>query len=151
MPDFSQLMNQPAGQAKKPKVLVVGNYSAIIKSYELIEAPAGKDYKTIIRFHVGLIGWPDSATEEDKQQEQMDGSFKPIDLAKRQLRRDFYDNSMYRLDEFIRSCGIEPNGRSYAEVLPELTGAQIVAEVQQYLNGKTNELGNQIGNMTGAK
>lgn len=151
MPDFSALMKRPAGQAKPPKVLAAGNYSGVIKGFEILPAPAGKDYSTIIRFPVGLLDWPETATDEDKTQDSGDGVQKPIDLSKRQLRRDFYDSSLHRLDEFIRSCNIEPAGRSYEEVLPELTGCQVTAEVQQYLNQRTNELGNQIGNLTGAK
>lgn len=156
MPDFNKLLSRPAGVAKPPKVLVPGNYPAVIKGHEIVQAPPGKDYDMIIRFPVGLTGWPDTATDEDKTQETGEGTGKPLDLSKRQLRRDFYANSedvnsTKRLDDFIRSCGIEPAGRSYQEVLPELTGAHVIAEVQQYLNQRTNELGNQIGGLTGAK
>lgn len=151
MPDFSKLMNRPAGVAKAPKVLVPGTYPGIIKGHEVLPGPAGKDYDTIIRFPVGLTDWCDTAGEDDKAQ---DG--KNIDLSKRQLRRDFYANtedvnSTKRLDDFIRSCGIEIAGRPYSEVLPELTGARVQVEVQQYLNQRTNELGNQIGNLVGAQ
>lgn len=149
MPDFSKLLSTPAGQAKAPKVLVPGNYPGIIKSHELLPAPEGKDYTGIIRFHIGLTDWPDTATEDDKNQETGTGETKPIDLSKRQLRRDFYDNSLKRLDDFIRSCGVDMTGKSYQEVFPELTGCRVTAEVQQYLNQRTNELGNQIGNLTG--
>lgn len=150
MPDFSKLLSRPAGQAKSPKVLIPGNYPGVVKSHEILPAPEGKDYEFIVRFHVGLTGWPDSATEDDKMQDLGDG-LKPIDLSKKQLRRDFYDSSLKRLDDFIRSCGVEPNGRSYQEVLPELTGANIIAQVQQYLNQRTNDLGNQIGDLAGVQ
>ena len=156
MPDFSKLLTRTAGVAKPPKVLVPGNYPGIIKGHEILPGPPGKDYDTIIRFPVGLTGWCDNATEDDKVQETGEGASKPIDLSKRQLRRDFYANtddinSTKRLDDFIRSCGIEPAGRSYQEILPELTGMRVTAEVQQYLNLRTNELGNQIGNLAGEK
>lgn len=151
MPDFSTLLKKPAGQAKRPQVLAPGNYPGVIKGFELKEAPPGKDYSMIVRFHIGLTDWPDNLSEEDKMQPTDGGTATTIDLSKRQLRRDFYDNGLYRLDDFIRSCGVESNGRSYEEVLPELRGAAVVVEVQQYMNQSTNELGNQIGNMTGQK
>lgn len=151
MPDFSSLLQAPAGQAPRPVTLTPGNYAGVIKSFELKEAPPGKDYTKIVRIHIGVTGWPDNVADEDKQQKQVDGSFRPIDLSKRQLRRDYYDNGLYRLDDLIRSCGIESNGRTYEEILPELKGAAVVAEVQQYMNQSTNELGNQIGNLTGQK
>lgn len=151
MPDFSSLLKAPAGEAKKPKPLVIGNYPGIVKSYEMVQAPAGKDYSMIVRIHVGLTGWCDNAGDEDKTQEGRSGEFKPIDISKRQLRKDFYDNSLYRLDDLITSCGINPNGKTYEETLPQLIGAQLVVEVDQYLNQQTNDLGNQIKNITGAK
>lgn len=151
MPDFSSLLKKPAGQAKKPKELPIGHYQGIVKGHSLEQAPPGKDYSAIVRIQIGLTGWPDSVAESDKVQDMGGGETRPIDLSKRQLRKDFYDNSLYRLDDFIRSCGIEPNGRSYEEVLPELTGAQVVAEVGQYLNQTTSEIGNQIVTVVGAK
>lgn len=150
MPDFSKLLNRPAGQAKSPKALIPGNYPGVVKSFEMLPAPEGKDYETIVRFHIGLTGWPDSVSDDDKMQDLGDG-MKPIDLAKKQLRRDFYDSSLKRLDDFIRSCGVEPNNRSYNEVLPELVGSHVIASVEQYLNQRTSDLGNQIGNLVGEK
>lgn len=150
MPDFSKLLSRTAGEAKSPKALTPGNYPAVVKGHEILQAPEGKDYEFIVRFQIGLIGWPDTISEDDKLQDLGDGP-KPIDLSKKQLRRDFYDSSLKRLDDFIRSCGVKPGGRSYQEILPELTGAHVTAEVQQYLNQRTNELGNQIGNLAGTQ
>ncbi len=154
MPDFSKLMNRPAGKAVGQKPLVPGNYPGVVKGHEILPGPAGKNYDTIIRFPIGLTGWCDNASEDDKLQPVADGSTAPIDLSKRQLRRDFYahtedPNSTKMLDDFIRSCGIDPAGRSYQEVLPELTGAHVIADVTQYLNERTNELGNQINKLYG--
>lgn len=153
MPDFSKLMKREAGKAPKPKALPAGDdYSGIVKSFELIDATGkGKDYETIIRFHVGLMDWGSQVSEDDKVQDQGDGTVKAVDLAKRQLRRDFYDNSMHRLDDLLRSCEIEPAGRTYEECIPEMVGKRVTVQVQQYLNQSTNEIGNQIGNLAGAK
>ena len=150
MVDFSGLLKAPAGQASRPKPLPVGNYPGIIKSFSMEAAPAGKDYTAMVRFQVGLLDWPElGVSEEDKVQTQPDGSSRQIDLSKRQLRKDFYDNSLFRLDDFIKSCSVEINGRTYEEVLPELIGARVVVGVEQYLNQQTNDLGNQIRNLVG--
>lgn len=150
MVDFTQLLKRPAGQAPKPKALPIGNYPGVISKFELLPAPAGKDYQMIVRIHLGLTGWPDGISEDETLQPMGDGTSKPIDLSKKQLRRDYYDNSMYRLDELIKSCHIEPNGQSYEEILPQLIGAAVVVDVQQYMNQNTNEVGNQVGKLTGA-
>ena len=157
MPDFSKLYKRPAGVAKRPTALPVSqgeDYPGIVKSFELVEPrPGGRpvEYETIIRFHVGLTGWPDGVAPEDRMEDDPmhPGEQREIDLSRRQLRRDFYDNSLYRLDEFLASLGIEQSGRKYEEVLPEAIGKEVLVEVQQYLNQTSGEVGTQIGRMTG--
>ena len=151
MPDFGALLNAPAGVAPKPKALPMGNYPGVIRSHELVAAPEGKNYKTIIRFHVNLTGWADNVSEADKVEPDGLGGTRPIDPTKRQLRRDFYDSQMFRLDDFIKSCGVVANGRTYAEVLPELTGARVICGVEPYISQKTGDEGNQINAITGAQ
>ena len=145
MPDFSTLLRKPAGEAKKPPALPAGDYPAVIKSHEV--GDQNKNRTPYVRFHVGLTGFPDSVSDDERK--GADGS--PIDLSKKQLRRDYFltEDALWRLDEFIRSCGVESNGRSYEEVLPELVGASVLAEVQQYMNQSNNEIGNQIGKLVG--
>ncbi len=149
MPDFSKLMKAPAGVSKPPKALPMMDAPGIVKSFELLEAPKGRDYETIVRCHLVLTGWGDNIPEDEKVEEFAPGEFRPIDLTKRRLRRDFYDNAMYLLDETLRSCNIEPQGQLYEEVLPHLVGARVMVQVQQYLNQNTNVTANQVGRVTG--
>lgn len=146
MPDFSKLLKRPAGEAKEPKALPPGDYTGIIKNWEMKEAPQGKDYESLVRFSIGLVAWPDSMDESDKLDESGEAA---MDLGKRQLRRDFYDNALYRLDELIRSCGVDPAGQTYEETLPQLIGRTVLVEVQQYMNQQTNKIGNQVGKLVG--
>ena len=151
MPDFSKLYKAPAGVAKRPQALPVSTgepYPGIVKSFELVEAPAGRNYSTIVRFHLGLTGWPDGVEESERLEDGPDGQPRPIDLSKRQQRRDFYDHMLYQLDDFVRSCGINPEGRTYEEVLPELVGAEVQVEIGQYLD-RNNEIRNQVNNIAG--
>lgn len=149
MVDFAAL-KRPSGQALKPKVLEPADYPGIVKSWEA--GDANKNKTPYVRFHLAPTGWPDAIAEEDRTQALPDGTTKPIELAKRQMRRDFYltDEAMWRLDEFLRTMGIEGIGqRSYEECLPESIGKSITMEVQQQLNQQTNELFNQIGKVWG--
>lgn len=150
-PNLSSLLKAPAGNAPKPKPLPLGNFPGVVSRYEFLPAPPDKDYSTIIRFHLKPTAWPDTISEDDKLQPMPDGTSKPIALDKRQLRRDFYDNSLYRLDEFLKSCGVEPNGRSYEECIPDAVGKDVMMEVQQYLNQRTSDIGNQVGNLVGVQ
>lgn len=150
MPDFSKLANAKAGEAKKPKAIPEDNYPGIIKGWSFEPAPPGKQYEMIVRFNLGLTDWGPNVGEADKFQDLGQGP-KPIDLSKLQFRRDFYDNVLYRLDDFIKSCGVDMNGRTYQEVLPELVGKRVIASVKQYLNERTSEIGNNVGDLVGEK
>ena len=135
------------GAAKPPAVLPVGDYTGIIRTHEIVAAQEGKDYENIIRFHGTYVDWPESVEEEDRMQETAEG-LRQIELAKRRWRRDFYDHRLDQLDDFLKSCGVEP-GRSYSESLPEVHGVQVVVETSQYINQRTGELGNQVNNIRG--
>lgn len=148
MPDFSKLASAKAGEAKKPKAIPEGNYSGIIKGWSFEAAPAGKNYESTVRFNLGLLDWPDNTPDDEKTQDLGKGPV-PIDLSKMQMRRDFYDNVLYRLDDFIKSCGVEINERTYSEVLPELVGKRVIVQVKQYLNERTSEIGNNVGDLVG--
>lgn len=137
MVDFSSLLRKPAGEAKKPPALPIGDYPAVIKSFEL--GDQNKNKTPYVRFHVGLLGWAESIPESERIAE--------VDFSKKQMRRDFFltEDSLYRLDEFLRSVGVRMEGRNYEEVLPDAIGANVLAEVQQYINQSNSEVGNQIG------
>jgi len=132
MVDFSKLLDKPAGEAKKPPVLPEGIYGVVIKGYSIDDK--NKNKTPYVRFSVGYTEGPEGV--------ELDG----IDLSKRQGRSDFYltEDALYRLDEFIKSAGVEVKGKSYREIFPELTGTQAKAEVTHFTRQDTGELGDQI-------
>jgi len=149
MPDFSDLLDAPAGEAPRPPVLPQGTYRGFFKGqYSTHEAPPDKEYTKVIRFNIGLTEWPESISDDAKMQMGPKGP-RPIDITKRQFRKEFYDNALWRLDEVLKSCGITTEGRKYRETLPELSGQELLVEVTQFMNQRTGELQNQIGNVKG--
>ncbi len=149
--DFSSLLNKPAGKALKPAVLPAGDYKGVIKGREF--GDNNQNHTPYVRFFLGLMEWPESIAESERGQLDDSGQFHPTDLSKKSLRRDFYytEDALWRLDELIKSCGIDPAGRTYGEIVEELIGQHVTVEVQQYLNQKTNELGNQVGRLVGGQ
>lgn len=150
MPDFSHLLRRPAGKAVRPKALPMELYPGIIKGFEYGDSNRNKT--PYVRFHLGLVGWPDSIPDSSRSQPNGDGTPEPIDLSKRRFRTDLYttDDALWRLDEFLRSCGVDLDGRSYEELIPTVVGCNVTVEVQQYLNQTTNEIGNQVGRVFGS-
>lgn len=156
MTDFSQIARQAAGQAKKPAQLPAGDFPGVIKSFEW--GDQNKNKTPYVRLQIGFTGFPSDLPEsweefDNEKQTSTTVSRGDIDLAKRQMRRDFYmtDDSRYRMDEFLVAMGINvgtPDApRSYEETLPELIGAPVLAEVQHQLNQQTNATFVQIGKL----
>lgn len=141
MPDFSSLLRKPAGEAKRPPVLPVGDYSGIIKKWEVGDNNRNKT--PYVRFHLGFFDFPESVDHADREN---------IDLSKRQKSRDYYltEESLFRLDEMLRTLGVEAKGRSYEEVLPEVLGKNVIISVTHYTNDRTGELGDQVEKIIGA-
>lgn len=141
MPDFSALLKKPAGEAKKPPTLPIGDYQGIVKSFEI--GDNNRNRTPYVRFLVVLTEWPEAIEVGDRPE--------GVELNKRQLRKDYFltDDSLWRLDAFIRSCGVEPEGRVYEEVLPEIIGQPVYMQIQHYMSPQTNEIGNNAGEVVG--
>lgn len=141
MPDFSALLKKPAGEAKRPPLLPVGDYHGVIRSHEM--GDNNQNHTPYVRFTVVLTEWPEDVEPEDRE---------GIELNKRQMSRDFFftEDALWRLDEFIRSCGIDPQGRPYEEILPELIGQPVTAQIQRGLSRRREgEFYNNIGEVVG--
>jgi hypothetical protein len=140
MPDFSALLQKPAGEAKRPKALPIGDYPGVIVNWEAGDANRNKT--PYVRFSVKLTDWPSEIGIDERED---------VDISKRSSRCDFYltDESVWRLDRFIRSCNVAPEGTTYAEVLPKLIGCPVIARVDHYLNQQTGEIGNVTRDITG--
>lgn len=144
MPDFSSLLSKPAGEAKKPPVLDAGDYPGVIKGYEPGESQQKKT--PYVQFNIGLTGWPDGADPQLRE----DGT--PIDLSTKSLNRKMYltPDALWRLDEMLKSLGVDMAGRSYEDILPETIGMSIVAEILQRMNQQTNDLFNEVNGIKAA-
>lgn len=149
MPDFSSILKSPSGTAKKPETLPTDDYPAVVKSFEFGDQNQNKT--PYLRVHFGFIG-PGMAAGGQEALVALN-----IDISKRQIRRDFYlrgkDQSdasateacMYRLDQFLRSCGVEPgDGKTYDELIPQIVGAQVLLGVTQKMNENTSEFFNEV-------
>lgn len=160
MVDFTQLYSRPAGKTPAPKALPIEWYPGVITKYEFVESfqppvPA-------LRIHARLTGWPkDPKTGEDilrpDEMTQLDPDGKEVqrDISKSQFRRDMAtpedlsDRAWYYLDEFFRSCGLDPTSHSYNELFPMLINMPVKVHVTQYVNKESGDIGNQIDRVVG--
>lgn len=122
MPDFRTLLDKPAGQAVKPPPLPGGDYPAVVTGHEMGESAQKKT--PFVKFNFRLTGFPEDVDAADTQ---------GIDLEKRSQKSDFYltDDAMWRLDEFLKSLGLELDGKSYSEAFREAVGQDVTLTIVQ--------------------
>ena len=140
--DFSKLLSKPLDEIKKPPAWPAGTYLGMIARFEF--GDNNKNKTPYARLHVKVTA-PGPGLEES----ELDG----IDFTKgREFRKDFYltDDADWRLKNFIESCSIPTQGRTFAETVPELVGAQVQLEVvQQNSQQNAEELVNFAGEVKG--
>lgn len=144
-PDFTQLLKTNLDTVKRPPTLAAGTYHGRITKYEFGES---KEKKTpYVQFHIQLL----SAGADIASEDMRDADGVPIDLSKRQMRRDFFltAEAMYRLKEFIESCGISTSGRSLDTTIPELLNAPVLVGVVQTNSRDGSEIYNNVGTLKG--
>ncbi len=149
MPDFSQLLKRPAGSGAKPLPIPGETYLCVITKVE-----HGKGYQDVPVLRLILVPteWPDSIPEDQRGQ-MINGEFVPTDLSKRQLRKELEetDEKIYLLDKLMEECGIAFDGRSYEELVPELVGKMVYADVVQKPNKDLTEVYNNVNRVRGLK
>lgn len=140
MPDFKSLLSKPVDSIERPKAWPPGTYFGMVKGYELTESRQKKTPGVQFNFTITSAG-------EDISAEDLDG----IELGKRPFRTTFYLtlDSEYRLKEFIASCGIPTEGRTFAELLPECQGREVVLDIQQRPSEDGTEIFNDVKSVKG--
>lgn len=143
--DFSSLLDRNVEDIKRPPALPAGDYPAVIKNKEF--GDNNKNKTPYVRFAIGLTGWPEEVDSADRQ---FDG--KPIDLSKKTFRKDYYltEDSLWRLKDFLEALGLGGGNRKISELIDECIGQPVIAQVEQYINQKNSEIGNQIGDLRAA-
>lgn len=147
--NVSDFLNMPSGKSVRPVALPIETYSGIITSFERGESRQRKT--PLVRFNVRLLDWPASIPESARMQPDGDGVLQPIDLSKKTFRSDFFitEDALFRLDDFLRSCGIEPDGTPYGALCARTIGARVSVEMGQYISESTGEIGNQVNRIYG--
>lgn len=146
MPDFSKLLQKPVTSAERPKPKAAGTYDGLVFKYEFGESQKKKT--PYVRFHINNVS---PGPEVDQEENVRNG----VDLTKWQPYRDFFltEDSIYRLREFIESCHIAVDGRSFNETIPEVVGKPVKFEAVNTTSsepGKDAATFTNVGDIVGA-
>lgn len=132
MANFSELLDKPLDDVKRPPSLPAGTYGAIIKQFEPTES--GEKKTPGIKFHFHNL----SPGADIDPSDLVDSEGAPINLAAKQLSTTFWltPDSEYRLKEFIESLGVDTKGKTYKSILPDTINQSVVLDVVQKMNQK---------------
>lgn len=149
--DMSSLLRPPATSTLPPPVIPSDVYPGLIKTYELASSQNGNP---MLRLQVALMDWPPSINKKDRVQLGPNGEEIPIDLSKKQMRKDFFltPNAYYRLEQFLEGMGFDvgmdgAGNKDYETPVSQLIGMQVDVEVQRILSNRTNEFINVCGEL----
>lgn len=139
--DFSDLLDRPAGTAERPKPLPAGSYTCIVAEQRFGTARNQEQTPQCVYSLVPLSPGEDVDADALEAVRGWD---------KRKRRAEFFldEDSLWRLDDFLEKCGVNVNGRSYKECIPEAKNTEIIAFFVQ--NPSTKEGDDTIfNNITG--
>jgi hypothetical protein len=149
--DPTSLLRPSAKATLPPPVISPDLYPGVIKSYELAQSSNGNP---LLRLPVGLLDWPDSFSEKDKVQDDGQGGSIPIDLSRKQLRKDFFltEAAYWRLENFLTAMGFDietdaEGNKDYETPVSQLIGRKVYVEVQRILNRQQTEFMNVVGEL----
>lgn len=127
MADFNAILNKNVDEAERPKPLPAGTYRMKIDSHEFAESRLKQT--PYCRVHLVPVEPQDDVDAEQLEavKAQVDG-----DLTRKRVSSDFFltEQAMWRLRNFMENVlELKTDGRSFAEVIPEMDGMTCLASI----------------------
>lgn len=142
-PNFKHLLQKPADDIKKPPVLPEGTYFGQITGQPTFGESSQK--KT------PFVQWTGQYSHAADDVELVDEEGMPINLEGKKFYFSYYltEDALWRLVAFVQSCGINTEGRSLEELLPQVQGKAVQLSVVQRPNKDETGMVNNIQEMVG--
>ena len=144
MASFADALNRKADDVEKPKPLPVGTYLCTVAGpAEMKEIGQNSTPAAIFQFKV-------ISPEGDVDMEALSNAG---GAQGKTLRQTFFltEDALYRLKDFLVDvCGIEPNGRSLGEMLPDAVNRMFKATVKHRPSQDGTQIYAEVNHMTKA-
>lgn len=125
MADFKSLLNKRIDEAERPPLLPAGVYEGIVRGHKFTETRFDPP-TPIVQFAVELSG-----PSEDIDPEDLMDNGKEIKVQGRRFFPEFslQEDDLWKLRAFLESCGIEVEGRSFGEAIPDTNNVPVLQTV----------------------
>lgn len=137
MANFAQLLRKPADEVKRPEALPDGTYFGTIQGHEFGES---KQKKTpYIQFNIILTHAGDGVDTEG------------LEPNGRKFRDTYYltEDAMWRLKDFLEGLGVNTEGRSFDELIPQTQGRSVMLDIARAPNQAGDGFYNNVQKVTG--
>lgn len=127
---FSDILNQNMDEVEAPKPLPMGTYLATVVKFENKEA-VGKNNNPACEVFFKPI----------QALEVSDPAALPKGWNEREIRNTFWitPEALYRWKNFVKACGINPEGMKFGETQALIRNAQVVISIVHTPNPKDPE------------
>lgn len=142
-PNLAALLNTKAEDVKRPVPLPQGTFYGIIKSHEFTESSKKKTPGVLYTIQV-----THAHEDVDLSEFEAEGGV----LAEKNLRTTYWisPGALFMLTEFIGSCGIETEGRTLNELIPQVVGQPVVIDLLANPNRDGDGFYNEVKSIKGA-
>jgi hypothetical protein len=134
-PHFASVLDTPVGDIERPKPLPPGQYVCVVQGQPRIDKSAKKQTE-FSEYTLKLLEAMDTVDEEalTTYLTNKDGSKKRLQDVTTKVTFYHTENSVYRLKDFLRHCGLdiddaESEGTSLRQLIAEVPGRQVIATI----------------------
>lgn len=129
--NWEDLLSKKADDVKEPTPLPVGPYRMEVEDNELVTSTQKGTPGIQVMFKIieALDGVDEDALAEVG------------DISKKSVRDTFWitPDSEYRFIEFVKKCGVETEGKTLGELIPEIKGQEVVGVVSHRTANDPND------------
>ena len=143
-PNFKSLLQRNLDDVKRPEPIPEGSYRGQIRNFT---------YGASAQKKTPQVDFEIVPTEamDGVDQDELSVALQGEPLHTKKMRSTFYitDESLFRLKEFLASCGIETQGRTLDETIPETKGMEVLIDVAKLSNKDGTGYFNNITKISG--
>lgn len=145
MVDFNALLNKPAADYYKPKVLPIGLYPAVI-SRVLFDTMPNKNKTAYCRFEIKLLGRPEDDSIPEEEWINEDGT--QVNVNGKGMRCDYWltPESTYRLAALIQQL-FPGDTRPVKQLCEAAPSTHVLANVSKGTNQTNGEEFNNVSDL----
>jgi len=125
---FASILDKPSSEVERPKPLPQGTYVCVVKGLPRKDKSTkkGTDYLEFTLQPLAIYENEAGETDVDTEALEEMGGFE-----KRTIRATYYltEDALYRLKQFLIDCGIDPEGKTIAQMVDETPGCQVLASL----------------------